>query len=138
QEVFTQTAAAKSAPLYSAWDGFGSIASAAATGGSDRRKLIFQPAGDAERLALDTDLSGSFQLDNIRTVLAAVRILADRGWNVSFDVAAQALRHGKERTGLRGRWDILREGPLVVADVAHNPDGIAAGMAEWAQVVAAR
>ena len=28
-------------------------------------------------------------------------------------------------TGLRGRWEILQENPMVVADTAHNPHGLA-------------
>ena len=30
----------------------------------------------------------------------------------------------KKLTGLKGRWQILQENPLMIADVAHNPAGL--------------
>lgn len=39
------------------------------------------------------------------------------------------LRHVRALAGLRGRLDVLEETPLIVADVAHNPDGIGAALA---------
>ena len=39
------------------------------------------------------------------------------------------LQSVRRRAGLRGRLEVLGHAPLVVADVAHNPDGIAAALA---------
>jgi dihydrofolate synthase/folylpolyglutamate synthase len=41
----------------------------------------------------------------------------------------QGLREVRQLSGLRGRFDVLQTRPLVVADVAHNPDGLAAVLA---------
>jgi dihydrofolate synthase/folylpolyglutamate synthase len=37
---------------------------------------------------------------------------------------AAGLRNAMVNTGLRGRWESLRTSPLLILDVAHNPDGI--------------
>jgi dihydrofolate synthase/folylpolyglutamate synthase len=42
------------------------------------------------------------------------------------------------RTGFRGRLEVLRDDPLVIVDVAHNPPGIRATLDTVAPMVAAR
>ena len=134
-EVFKKVSDDQNSPLHAAWQGFGEIIASEANG--DPGTMRFRPPGDETGFLIQTDLRGSFQEHNIRTVFAAIRILADIGWKISTETAAGALTHVKERTGLRGRWDVLQEQPLIIADVAHNPDGISVGMAEWARVKAA-
>jgi dihydrofolate synthase/folylpolyglutamate synthase len=86
---------------------------------------------------LRTDLLGTYQLNNIKTVLAATEILiASQGLHLSIGKAIQALARVKSLTGLRGRWDILSHQPFVVADVAHNPAGINEVMNQWRSVEA--
>ncbi len=69
-------------------------------------------------------LSGLYQAKNICTVLAAVKELR----NLDIKIQEAALHNGIERvkeiTGLRGRWEILQQHPTIIADVAHNKDGI--------------
>jgi dihydrofolate synthase/folylpolyglutamate synthase len=136
--VFRETAAALEAELFTAWEGFGEISRLAPESQAGRQRLHFRPAGGDAGFSLETDLGGAYQEYNIRTVLAAVGILAAKGWKISARTAAKALAHAGERTGLRGRWEVLQREPLVIADVAHNPAGISSCLAEWAQVIAAR
>jgi dihydrofolate synthase/folylpolyglutamate synthase len=70
------------------------------------------------------DLPGLYQVKNLLTVLASTDQLRLRGWVISDQALADGLHHAKSRTGLGGRWEILHRHPLIVADVAHNPDGI--------------
>lgn len=71
-----------------------------------------------------SDLKGIYQLKNKRTVLTAI----DELRNSSFEIPESAVKEGFENvvknTGLRGRWEILSEKPLIVADTAHNPHGL--------------
>lgn len=71
-------------------------------------------------------LSGDYQEKNIRGVLNALEVL-DRG---NFKIDSEHVRHGLEQvinqTGLRGRWQILQENPLVICDTGHNEEGIRA------------
>lgn len=91
-----------------------------------------------EMLDLRTDLLGTYQYHNIRTVLAAVEVLVARGWDLHLPVAIEALGQVKKLTGLRGRWEMLQERPLMIADVGHNPAGIRNIMEQWNELPATR
>ncbi len=64
------------------------------------------------------DLRGEYQDLNVRTTLAALKLL-----KVEPDL--EALRHTARITGIRGRWEILREKPTVICDIGHNPPALA-------------
>lgn len=85
---------------------------------------------------LQTDLTGTFQQHNIKTVLTAVELLALQGYKLSVQSAIQALKNVKITTGLSGRWDWLQEHPAIICDVAHNPAGLGYVMQQWKQVQA--
>jgi dihydrofolate synthase/folylpolyglutamate synthase len=70
------------------------------------------------------DLAGIYQTKNLITVLEAVRVLMDKGWQLEHRHVTAALRQVKKLTGLHGRWQIIGERPDIVLDVAHNEDGI--------------
>ena len=72
------------------------------------------------------DLNGNYQLKNLRTVLAAEKILATLGFEIEEPNEKFALANVKTITGLKGRWDVVSEAPLCIHDVAHNKDGISA------------
>lgn len=80
---------------------------------------------DADLEAFPTDLPGSYQKKNLRGVLTALKVL-ERTQKVRATEAdiARGLQQVRQTTGLRGRWQVLGERPLVVADVAHNPSAI--------------
>ncbi len=73
---------------------------------------------------LKLDLTGTYQLKNIKTVLSAVEELKTQGFNISDDTLIKALSNVKMLTGLHGRWEVLSRTPLTICDTGHNPDGI--------------
>ena len=73
---------------------------------------------------LQLDLTGSYQTKNAKTVLSAVEQLGSLGYTITAGHISEALSHVKTLTGLRGRWDILSQNPLVMCDTGHNPEGI--------------
>ncbi len=73
---------------------------------------------------LDSDLKGSYQVKNRRTVLTAIVKLQELGWKITQDHIVNGLLNVVKNTNLRGRWDVLGQSPLVVADTAHNPHGL--------------
>jgi dihydrofolate synthase/folylpolyglutamate synthase len=81
-------------------------------------------------------LASIVQLENLASVLTALIPLHE---DFPVDVAAlfQGIRNVKKTTGLRGRWEILSTSPLIVADTAHNPEGLKAGMEQWMRCPAA-
>jgi len=70
------------------------------------------------------DLNGNYQLKNLKTVLAAEKILATLDFEIDEPNEKFALANVKSITGLKGRWDVVSEKPLCIHDVAHNKDGI--------------
>ncbi|MBS1527172.1 MAG: bifunctional folylpolyglutamate synthase/dihydrofolate synthase [Bacteroidetes bacterium] len=73
---------------------------------------------------LRLDLTGTYQLKNLKTVLSVVGELRKQGWVISDEHIRTALEQVKKLTGLRGRWEILSNNPLTICDTGHNPEGI--------------
>jgi dihydrofolate synthase/folylpolyglutamate synthase len=73
---------------------------------------------------LKLDLTGTYQLKNLKTVLSAVEELRGQGFTITDDHIITALQQVKTLTGLHGRWEVLNIQPLTICDTGHNPDGI--------------
>ena len=73
---------------------------------------------------LQLDLTGSYQLKNIKTVFSAVEQLREQGFVITDEHLQIALRQVKTLTGLHGRWEVLNTNPLTICDTGHNPEGI--------------
>ncbi len=71
------------------------------------------------------DLTGSYQLKNVKTVLLAVEELRKQDYTITDDHIITALRQVKTLTGLHGRWETISTNPLTICDTGHNPEGIA-------------
>ncbi|MEO7265287.1 MAG: folylpolyglutamate synthase/dihydrofolate synthase family protein [Ferruginibacter sp.] len=78
--------------------------------------------GVVEKLRLD--LTGLYQVNNACTVLAAVEILRKLNFNITEAALHNGLENVKKITGIKGRWELLAQTPTIIADVAHNADGI--------------
>jgi dihydrofolate synthase/folylpolyglutamate synthase len=76
------------------------------------------------QLITQLDLTGSYQLKNLKTVLSAVNELRQQGYTITDDHIKTALRQVKTLTGLHGRWETLNTNPLTICDTGHNPEGI--------------
>jgi dihydrofolate synthase / folylpolyglutamate synthase len=74
--------------------------------------------------SVKTDLTGIYQVQNVRTVLTAAGVLNEKGWNLDANNVLSALKEVKKKTGLGGRWEVVRQKPTIVLEVAHNEDGI--------------
>ena len=79
-------------------------------------------AEDLELPSYASDLTGSYQLENIRTTVAAITILNNpqiKDLHIS-DGLQQVVRN----TGLAGRWQVIQHLPKVICDTGHNKDGL--------------
>ena len=65
-------------------------------------------------------LFGSFQADNAAVALAAVEAFLGGG---ALALDAEAVREGFANVTSPGRLEIVRSGPTVIVDAAHNPAG---------------
>jgi dihydrofolate synthase / folylpolyglutamate synthase len=72
------------------------------------------------------DLTGNYQRENLRTVLAALMVYEDKhGIKLPEDKIRQGLLNVSQGSGLAGRWQQLAKRPLTICDTAHNVDGMA-------------
>lgn len=62
-------------------------------------------------------LIGKHQKNNEKTVLAIIRALRDRGWNISDG----SVRDGLAATKWPARFELLRDDPKFILDGGHNP-----------------
>lgn len=69
----------------------------------------------------DFQLKGTYQTRNLATILTAVRELQDMGIIAhESDAVSTGLNNVCSLTGLRGRWETIRQNPLVICDTGHN------------------
>ena len=73
-------------------------------------------------LPLTLPLLGEHQMKNAAVVLACVKELRGRGWQIS----DEALQQGFASVSFPARMEVLSESPAVILDGAHNPEGTAA------------
>ncbi len=79
---------------------------------------------DEETELLPSDLKGNYQKQNIRTVQTTLKVLQQGGWKISPEQMEQGLLYVVKSTGLQGRWQLLKEEPMVICDTAHNKEGL--------------
>lgn len=71
-----------------------------------------------------SSLNAQYQIKNIRCVLAAVEILKLQNLHLKDRLIKTAIQNTPQITGFRGRWETLNLRPLIIADIAHNKQGI--------------
>jgi dihydrofolate synthase/folylpolyglutamate synthase len=79
---------------------------------------------DGLELDFESQLTGPHQKKNLITVLEVIRTLGDSDWNLTRNHFKEGVKTVVDRTGLMGRWQILQRDPLVIADTAHNREGL--------------
>ncbi|HAI85308.1 MAG TPA: dihydrofolate synthase [Chitinophagaceae bacterium] len=77
-----------------------------------------------DRHTYNLDLSGLYQKQNVLTVAEALYQLQILGWPITQQHIQHGLQHVKQQTGLYGRWQVLKQSPMLIADVGHNVDGM--------------
>jgi dihydrofolate synthase/folylpolyglutamate synthase len=73
---------------------------------------------------MQCELLGFYQQKNIPAVVVAVEELRKKGWYIPETSIRNGIKNVITQTGLLGRWQVLGEQPLVVADTGHNEAGI--------------
>lgn len=88
----------------------------------NKSKLVL--AQNQSQQSYKSDLMGAYQEENKQTVIAAIGLLREMGWDVSDSAIEKGLLTVVKNTGLRGRWESIGTNPLQIADTAHNYDGL--------------
>lgn len=68
--------------------------------------------------ALTTNLKGSYQRNNISIAIAAIEVLKK---NHGINIQELSIRKGLSQIKWEGRFEIVRDKPLLILDGAHNP-----------------
>lgn len=84
------------------------------------------------KLKLDTEryesliftLGGAYQIKNASTILQSITALIDKGYNINEENIREGFSEVVNLTGLRGRWETIRNNPTVICDTGHNVGGI--------------
>ena len=93
-----------------------------------------------EELLAAMDLRGAYQCKNLRTVLAALSVLNESSgasaakYRNNAQYVPDAIIHAAANTGFRGRWEMLSENPLTIADIGHNGHGLRHNFAQLAEM----
>jgi dihydrofolate synthase/folylpolyglutamate synthase len=127
--VVEQTALAHSAPVRALGSDFDLHS-------CDAGELVFRGLG-REIKAIRLGLEGSFQRDNAALAIAAVTTLSAQGeadGRVALPVSDDHVRAGLATAVWPGRLEIVAQRPQVILDCAHNPQAIAALVAEVARL----
>ena len=69
-------------------------------------------------------LGGYCQEKNTSTILAAIKLLKEKGFAITPDAVHKGFADVCPITGLMGRWQKIQENPRVVCDAGHNIGGI--------------
>ena len=93
---------------------------------ASRENAAIYFAADTTETPPACELLGNYQKHNTKTALTALRVLQDQtDFSISELSIAQGFLHVVANTGLLGRWQQLGTHPKIIADTAHNYDGLA-------------
>jgi dihydrofolate synthase / folylpolyglutamate synthase len=120
KSVFIDKAQSVNAPLFFAEDYYQTEMTEQHSGFA-----TFEITSDQHKTTtVQCDLSGSYQGMNIATVMTAVDLLNKSKYKIPESAVLKGIKQAKANTGLRGRWDVLSENPMIVCDIAHNEGAI--------------
>ena len=119
--VFEQQARLHHAPLVFAADHYQASISQQKLG-----EITIEVLKDGKPVFTNLQLSsgGIYQLKNIPGILQTIDTLVEKGWKISAPHMQEGMQQMVALTGLKGRWQILSQQPLVVCDTAHNVAGL--------------
>ncbi len=118
--VFQKKAEETHAPIYFAED----FIKVKRSGLNSSGKRSFEISDEGNEYAIEIDLHGNYQEKNLAGILQTIKILKLLKWTIGDAAVKNGLSKIVSNTGLKGRWQILGENPLIVCDTGHNEDGI--------------
>lgn len=83
--------------------------------------------------AIGIPLMGNYQQKNLTTAICALDLLREK-FNLSDDDIREGISKVISNTHLMGRWQIINEAPLTIADTGHNVAGITEVVQQLAQL----
>ncbi len=132
--VFQQFAKAQKAPIQLAADLVSISNVELATEG-----IKFQVQIEDMQFDVQSDLNGNYQIENMRTGMAAYLVFTQQT-KIAFEptLVQAGLSYVHRNTGMLGRWMQIQAAPMVVLDSAHNSAGMEQVLAQLNQTDYAR
>ncbi|MFN3996570.1 bifunctional folylpolyglutamate synthase/dihydrofolate synthase [Algoriphagus sp.] len=121
--VFQQIATEMNAPIVFAEENF-EITQLGEKRNGEKLVAEFLVKSKQKALNLDFGLLGNYQRFNLPGILEAINQMRNQGWIISEEALMKGLSEVATLTGLKGRWQILGENPIIIADTGHNEPGI--------------
>lgn len=84
-------------------------------------ELIYAPAVE---FPISASHVPNYLRKNFNGIHAVAELLVRQGWKIGPEAIYEGIRNMNVNTGLKGRFQVLHENPLIVADVSHNLDGL--------------
>ena len=85
-----------------------------------KAEIIF--ADQMNAIEYESDLKGTYQRQNIQTAVVGLQHL--KGFELNPEKLEKGLMNVVDNTGIQGRWQVMNEVPMIVADLAHNIEGL--------------
>lgn len=85
-----------------------------------KAEIVF--ADQMDSTAYESDLKGAYQRQNLQTAVVGLHHL--KGFEPVPEKLEKGLMNVVGNTGIQGRWQVLSDSPKIVADVAHNKEGL--------------
>ncbi|MDR2564355.1 MAG: bifunctional folylpolyglutamate synthase/dihydrofolate synthase [Prevotellaceae bacterium] len=123
--VFEAAAAALEAPLHYAEDMLRVIDMEVNPQG--RRFRIQSIEGkifDEIEFCVSLDLLGGYQAKNMVSAIGALELLRSKGFDINLAQLQKGCESAAHSTGLKGRWQIMRQSPMMIFDTGHNAHGL--------------
>jgi len=86
--------------------------------GFDLNRQLLEVKGRLDSYRLSIPLLGRYQLDNAAVAVAALEVLAEKG----FDIPKDSIANGLAQVDWAGRLQVVSRHPYILVDGAHNPD----------------
>lgn len=87
-------------------------------------KVNYLVRKSSKNLKIELDLIGNYQRFNLPGILESIDVLKMLGWNIPEKAILSGLSNVSTLTQLKGRWQIVAQNPLMIADTGHNESGI--------------
>lgn len=84
----------------------------------------FKLTGSEYEGEYEVGIFASYYLKNLPGIIKTLELVKDSGFGIEKEHVGRGLKNLVKNTGLKGRWQIISNNPLIVADISHNEPGI--------------
>lgn len=117
EKVFVETARAQKSAIYFAQDRYQAKVNQVVNG---KYTVDIARYGQLLYTAVKLSLGSHYQLKNLPGILMVLDLINEMGYAVTESDIREGLAHVTQLTGLKGRWQVIRQQPLTICDTGHN------------------